>query len=174
MVTIKPSPGDYDLVKYLFPFVIIVGICFIVLFISLVILLLLLKITFFQMIRLCRERRRLARKRLPRSYLKKIPTKKYKKGDPEETCAICLEDFQETEKLRILPCKHGNCLSFDFLEVACSNPQAIQIIEILNIFSLPLQVHRSMAYKEPKGLSGLQAPGRATLGGQLRYGRHGH
>ncbi|KAL3083566.1 hypothetical protein niasHT_039518 [Heterodera trifolii] len=101
VVTIKASPGYYDLIKYLVPFVAIVGICFVVLFISL-------------MIRLCRERRRLARKRLPRSYLKKIPTKKYRKGDPEETCAICLEDFQEAEKLRVLPCRHAyHCKCID-------------------------------------------------------------
>uniref|UniRef100_A0A1I8BCP0 RING-type domain-containing protein n=1 Tax=Meloidogyne hapla TaxID=6305 RepID=A0A1I8BCP0_MELHA len=100
-VTIKASPGYYDLIKYLFPFVIIVGICFIVLLISL-------------LIRLCRERRRLARKRLPRSQLRKIPTRKYKKGDPEETCAICLEDFKEPDKLRILPCKHAyHCKCID-------------------------------------------------------------
>lgn len=94
VVTLKASPGYYDLIKYLVPFVAIVGFCFIVLFISLV-------------IRLCRERRRLARKRLSKSNLKKIPTKKYKKGDREETCAICLEDFVEGEKLRILPCRHA-------------------------------------------------------------------
>uniref|UniRef100_A0A914HVE7 RING-type domain-containing protein n=1 Tax=Globodera rostochiensis TaxID=31243 RepID=A0A914HVE7_GLORO len=101
LVTVKASPGYYDLIKYLIPFVAIVGICFVVLFISL-------------MIRLCRERRRQARKRLPRSHLKKIPTKKYKKGDPEETCAICLEDFQESEKLRVLPCRHAyHCKCID-------------------------------------------------------------
>ncbi|CAK5053254.1 unnamed protein product [Meloidogyne enterolobii] len=95
------GPGYYDLIKYLFPFVIIVGICFIVLLISL-------------LIRLCRERRRLARKRLPRSQLRKIPTRKYRKGDPEETCAICLEDFKEPDKLRILPCKHAyHCKCID-------------------------------------------------------------
>lgn len=63
---------------------------------------------------MCRERRRLARKRLSRSNLKKIPTKKYKKGDREETCAICLEDFQEGEKLRVLPCHHGAFYHFSF------------------------------------------------------------
>ncbi|KAI1731106.1 ring finger domain-containing protein [Ditylenchus destructor] len=94
VVTLKASPGYYDLIKYLVPFVAIVGFCFIVLFISLV-------------IRLCRERRRLARKRLSKSNLKKIPTRKYKKGDREETCAICLEDFVEGDKLRILPCRHA-------------------------------------------------------------------
>lgn len=64
----------------------------------------------------------MARKRLPRSQLRKIPTRKYKKGDPEETCAICLDDFKEGDKLRILPCRHGcyfylimffkNCLAY--------------------------------------------------------------
>jgi hypothetical protein len=72
MVTIKASPGYYDLIKYLVPFVVIVGFCFIILFISLI-------------IRLCRERRRLAKKRLSRANLKKIPVKKYKKGEGQET-----------------------------------------------------------------------------------------
>lgn len=36
LVTIKASPGYYDLIKYLVPFVAIVGFCFVVLFISLV------------------------------------------------------------------------------------------------------------------------------------------
>ncbi|KAI6191793.1 E3 ubiquitin-protein ligase RNF13 [Aphelenchoides bicaudatus] len=92
-VTIKASPGYYDLIKYLVPFVVIVGFCFIILFISLV-------------IRLCRERRRLAKKRLSRSNLKKIPVRKYKKGENQETCAICLDDFVENEKVRVLPCSH--------------------------------------------------------------------
>lgn len=35
-VTLKASPGYYDLIKYLVPFVVIVGFCFIILFISLV------------------------------------------------------------------------------------------------------------------------------------------
>ena len=49
----------------------------------------------------------MARKRLSKSNLKKIPVKKWKKGDPEETCPICLDDFQEGDKLRLLDCRHG-------------------------------------------------------------------
>lgn len=101
VVAIRAIPGYYDLIKYLIPFVGVVGICFVVLFISLI-------------IRVCRERRRIARKRLSRSNLKKLPTKKYKKGDEPETCAVCLEDFVEGEKLRILPCNHAyHCKCID-------------------------------------------------------------
>ncbi len=47
------------------------------------------------------------RHRLPKSALKKLPIHKFKNGDPFETCCICLDDFEEGEKLRILPCDHG-------------------------------------------------------------------
>ncbi|PIO72277.1 PA domain protein [Teladorsagia circumcincta] len=96
IVQIKVTPGYYDLFRYLIPFVVVVGFCFIVLLISLIL----------KAIRLCRERRRVARKRLSKRNLRKIPTKKFRKGDEPETCAICLDDFIEGEKLRVLPCRH--------------------------------------------------------------------
>ena len=72
-----------------------------------------------QAIRLCRERRRIARKRLSKRNLRKIPTKKFHRGDYPETCAICLEDFVEGEKLRVLPCRHS-WLSLYFCSSALS------------------------------------------------------
>ncbi|XP_008544822.1 E3 ubiquitin-protein ligase RNF13 [Microplitis demolitor] len=78
----------------LLPFAIVVGICFLVMVI-------------FMVVRCIKDRRRQRRHRLPKSSLKKIPTHKYTKGDPYETCAICLDDYVENEKLRVLPCAHA-------------------------------------------------------------------
>ncbi|XP_043288089.1 E3 ubiquitin-protein ligase RNF13-like [Venturia canescens] len=78
----------------LLPFAIVVGICFLVMVI-------------FMVVRCIKDRRRQRRHRLPNSSLKKIPTHKYTKGDPYETCAICLDDYIEGEKLRVLPCAHA-------------------------------------------------------------------
>lgn len=47
------------------------------------------------------------KRRLSKRNLKKIPMKKYRLGDEPDTCAICLESFIPGEKLRHLPCKHG-------------------------------------------------------------------
>ncbi|TGZ48913.1 E3 ubiquitin-protein ligase RNF13-like [Temnothorax curvispinosus] len=78
----------------LLPFAIVVGICFLI-------------IVIFMIVRCIKDRRRQRRHRLPNSSLKKIPTHKYTKGDPYETCAICLDDYVEGEKLRVLPCAHA-------------------------------------------------------------------
>ena len=56
------------------------------------------------------QHRHTRRHRLPRSALKQLKVKKFVKGDRWEVCAICLDDYEDGAKLRILPCDHGSCL----------------------------------------------------------------
>uniref|UniRef100_A0A336MYN0 CSON006470 protein n=1 Tax=Culicoides sonorensis TaxID=179676 RepID=A0A336MYN0_CULSO len=86
----------------LLPFTVVVGLCFITMII-------------FTIVRCCRERRRNMRYRLPKSVLKKIPTLKFVRGVHQyDTCAICLEDYVDGEKLRVLHCGHAyHCKCID-------------------------------------------------------------
>ncbi len=84
----------FDINAYLLPFAIVVGICFVVM----------LGIVIYKCIQ---DHRRRMRHRLPKSALKKLPIHKFKTGDPFETCCICLDDFEDGDKLRLLPCDHG-------------------------------------------------------------------
>lgn len=78
------------------PFSIVVGLCFIIM-------------VGFMIMKCVREQRRLRRHRLPGSALKKIPIVRWtKEMDKYETCAICIEDYIEGDRLRVLPCNHGN------------------------------------------------------------------
>jgi len=96
---------DFSLNSYLLPFAIVVGLCFTIMLIFML---------WQQVMRWLRERRRSRRRKLPNSALKKLPVTKWSKGDPYETCAICLEDFVEQEKVRVLPCSHGyHCQCID-------------------------------------------------------------
>uniref|UniRef100_A0A1L8DSY0 RING-type E3 ubiquitin transferase n=1 Tax=Nyssomyia neivai TaxID=330878 RepID=A0A1L8DSY0_9DIPT len=76
------------------PFSIVVGLCFVIMI-------------GFMVVRCIRDQRRLRRRRLPSSVLKKIPTIKFTKQYNYETCAICLDDYIEGERLRLLPCSHA-------------------------------------------------------------------
>uniref|UniRef100_A0A182JJX9 Uncharacterized protein n=1 Tax=Anopheles atroparvus TaxID=41427 RepID=A0A182JJX9_ANOAO len=76
------------------PFAIVVGLCFIIM-------------VLFMIIRCIRERRRTLRNRLPARLLKRIGIVKFAKGMQFDTCAICLDDFVENERLRVLPCRHA-------------------------------------------------------------------
>ncbi|RWS16705.1 E3 ubiquitin-protein ligase RNF13-like protein [Dinothrombium tinctorium] len=87
----------YNFTGYLIPFAVVIGIC----------LLIMISFMILQFIKCIRDQRRSRRHRLSKKHLKKIPTTKYKKGDQYDTCAICLEEYVEGEKLRVLPCHHG-------------------------------------------------------------------
>lgn len=86
------------------PFAIVVALCFIVMI-------------GFMIMKCFREQRRLRRHRLPGSVLKKIPIIRFSKEEHMalyEICAICIEDYVDGDRLRVLPCAHGE-FSYDSL-----------------------------------------------------------
>ena len=102
---------------YVIPFVVTIGISFL----ALVVFMVSRRMPTFatsnapyvsQLIKCCLHRRHARRHRLPRSALKQLRTKKFVKGDRWDVCAICLDDYEEGAKLRILPCDHGEFRSF--------------------------------------------------------------
>ena len=94
-VVMLTGEEPFDINAYLLPFAIVVGICF---FIMLLIVL----------YKCVQDHRRSRRHRLPKSALKKLPVIKFKQSEHSyETCCICLEDFSDGEKLRVLPCDHA-------------------------------------------------------------------
>ncbi|XP_029648358.1 E3 ubiquitin-protein ligase RNF13 isoform X1 [Octopus sinensis] len=102
-VTIDPRP-PFNVKNYLFPFAAVMGGC---LMIGCVVMV-------SQMGRSCRNVARRHRSRLPSRHLKKIPVKKFKKGESYDVCAICLDEYEEGDKLRVLPCAHAyHCKCID-------------------------------------------------------------
>ncbi|KAJ6635018.1 E3 ubiquitin-protein ligase RNF13 [Pseudolycoriella hygida] len=83
------------------PFSIVVGLCFVIMI-------------GFMIVKCVREQRRLRRHRLPSSVLKTIPTIKFNKAHPYDMCVICLDEYIEGDKLRVLPCSHAyHCKCID-------------------------------------------------------------
>ncbi|XP_017046673.1 E3 ubiquitin-protein ligase RNF13 [Drosophila ficusphila] len=82
--------------QLILPFSILIGLCFIIMVV-------------YMIYKCIREQRRQRRHRLPKRMLKKLPVLRYTKNNANnkyDTCVICLEDFIEDDKLRVLPCSH--------------------------------------------------------------------
>lgn len=87
----------FPLNAYLLPFAIVIIVC----------LFLMVSFLIFQVIKCARDRRKIQRRRLTTKQLRQLLTTVYTKGSLYDTCAICLEEYAEGEKLRVLPCGHG-------------------------------------------------------------------
>lgn len=120
----------------LVPFCAVVGLCFIIM-------------VGLMITKCIREQRRLRRHRLPGSVLKKIPIIRFSSKEENcsrfETCAICIEDYVDGDRLRVLPCAHGRRIDYIFKKIPLFIEKKKREFGLISIFltisSIPQQMY---------------------------------
>lgn len=135
----------------LVPFCAVVGLCFIIM-------------VGLMITKCIREQRRLRRHRLPGSVLKKIPIIRFSSKEENcsrfETCAICIEDYVDGDRLRVLPCAHGRQIDCIYTKLPYLLKRITWVwtnLHFLTISSLSQQMYWSLANEESPCVSDMQA-----------------